>query len=163
MTVDKLIEEYEWSKRKKGNYDFGKHIIKKYMPYAEKCALVKSVIDNSSYIDIEGKRIYRRSTSTAIFIFTMKLIEYYTDVEMGDVTKDYDALMESSAMNGLMTQIPQEETDILRGMLEMERDDLECNTRSLISYFESKTESIHFAMESFISALEKMNKIDVQE
>lgn len=157
MTVDKLIEEYEWSKRKKREYDFSQRIKMKYMPYAEKCAFVKSVLDNTSYVEIAGKKTYKRNTAGMLFVFTMQMISNYTDLEFSneEVVKTYDALMETGLMNKLMTEIPEEEVGILRGMLDMQRDDEEVNTRSLISFFETKTEAFQMALDGFGKALEK--------
>lgn len=156
MTVEKLIEEYEWSKRKKHEYDFSKHIKRKYLPYVEKCALVKGVVESTSYEEVDGIKLYKRNTKGMLFIFTMKIIENYTDLELNipEITKDYDALMDAGAMNLLMVQIPEEEISILRGMVDMERDDLEINTRSLISFFETKSEVLMKMMDGFLSALE---------
>lgn len=157
MTVDKLLEACEWAKRKKRDYDFSQHLKKKYMPYVEKCALVKSVLDSSSYIEINGKKTYKRNTAAMLFAFTMQLIERYTDIEFDteNVVQTYDVLMETGLMNSLMSQIPDEEINILRGMLDMQRDDEEANTRSLISFFETKYDSILMAIDSMGKAIEK--------
>lgn len=157
MTIEKFIEEYEWAKRKKRDYDFSQRIKIKYMPYAEKCALVKSVLDNTSYVEIAGKKTYKRNTAGMLFVFTMQMIAKYTDLEFSneEVVQTYDALMETGLMNKLMTEIPEEEIGILRGMLDMQRDDEEVNTRSLISFFETKMDAFQMALDGLGKALEK--------
>lgn len=162
MTVESLLEQYEWAKRKNREYDFSQNITRKYMPYAEKCALVKGVVDSSSYIPVGDKKVYKRNTANMLFVFTMQIISKYTDLEFeADATvKCYDKLMESGMMNKLMSQIPEEEISILRGMLDMQRDDEEANTRSLISFFEAKAEALQMGLDSLNKLLEKT---DTQE
>ena len=157
ITVNELVEKVNEMAKLKKEYDFSKHIKLTYMPYVQKSSLVKSIVDTTSYEEVNGIKVYRRNTKNMLFIFTMKLIEAYTDLELNieNISNDYDALMESGAMNGLMNQIPAEEMSILRGMLDMERDDLEHNAHSLISFFESKSEAIRLAMDSMAAVLEK--------
>lgn len=156
MTVEKLIEEYEWNKRRKRDYDFSQHLVLKYMPYAEKCTFVKNVLDSTSYIEIAGKKTYKRNTAGMLFVFTMQMIAKYTDLEFSndEVVNTYDALMETGLMNKLMSQIPEEEISILRGMLDMQRDDEEVNTRSLISFFETKMDALQMAFDGISKAWE---------
>ena len=153
MKVEDLIK---LTKNKK-DYDFSQRIKMKYMPYSEKCALVKSVIENTSYEEQEGKRIYKRNTAGMLFVFTMQLISRYTDLEFEkeNVVVVYDALMESGLMNKLMEQIPEEEISILRGMLDMQRDDEEMNTHSLISFFETKADVARIFFEGLNKVLDK--------
>ena len=127
------------------------------MPYSRKCALVKSIVDSTSYDEVNGKKYYKRDTANMLFVFTMQLIANYTDLEFdqNQVVQTYDALMESGTMNGLMTQIPEEEISLLRGMLDMHRDDVELNTRSLISFFETKADALRIAMDSINRVIEK--------
>lgn len=157
MKVEELIKEYTQAKRMKKEYDFSKRITKFYMPYGEKCALVKSIVETTSFEDINGTKVYKRDTKNMLFVFTMHLIAYYTDVEISPETPlaVYDSLMESGIMNGLMIQIPEDEISILRGMVDMERDDLEVNSRSLLSFFEAKSEAIRIVTDKFFSVLER--------
>lgn len=164
MTIDKLIEEVNKAKKLKKEYDFSKHITVKYMPYSEKVALVKSVIANTSYIEVDGKKVYKRNTASMLFVFTMQLIQKYTDVEFeaNDVVAAYDKLMESGIMNCLMTQIPEEEISILRNMLDMQRDDEEENTRSIVSFLETKANVLDIilgSLEGFLNKPEVQAKI----
>ena len=92
MKVQELVKKYNDSKKYTRDYDFSKHIRRVYMPYVEKCALAKSVIESTSYEEIGGIKMYKRNTKSMLFIFTMKLIEQYTDIEIdiNDIAKDYD-------------------------------------------------------------------------
>lgn len=141
--------------KKRKEYDFSQHIKLKYMPYAEKCSLVKSIIDKSSYEEIGGKKVYKRNTASMLFVFTMQLISHYTNLEFDndEVVQTYDTLMETGLMNQLMSQIPEAEISILRGMLDMQRDDEEANTRSLVSFLETKTEAMQLAMDSLLNVI----------
>ena len=162
MTVDNLLEEYNKSVKVKKPYNFKQHITKQYMPYRDKLVLSKGVVDGSSYITVGDKQIYKRDTPNMLFIFTMKLIESYTDLEITaeNVLADYDKLMESNVMNQLMTEISESEISILRGMVDMMRDDLECNTRSLVSFLETKTDALQLVMDNLTKTLEDPNLRD---
>lgn len=165
MTIDKLIEDYEWAKRKDRNYDFAQHIKRMYMPYAEKEALVRSVVKATSYVDIAGRKVYRRNTSGMLFAFTMHCVARYTDIEFSDdeAMSTYDVLMETGIMNKLMMQIPESELSILRGMLDMQREDLEVNVHSIESFLENNSEAIRMVFDVFGTALEKfLEKPEVQ-
>lgn len=157
MTVEELIKAVNKQKKLKKDYDFSKHIKTKYMGYAQKEAFVKAIIKATSYENINGKETYIRNTNGMLFVFTLKLIESYTDIEINTAkaVEEYDMLMESGAMNALMVHIPEGEINILRGMLDMRRDDLEVNTRSLISFFETKTEALQIVLDVFLKNLEK--------
>ena len=157
MTVDELITKCDETKKAKKSYDFAQHLTMKYMPYSEKAAMVKNIIDATSYVDVEHKRGYKRDTPNMVFIFTMKLIEKYTDIDISpeNVVADYDKLMESGIMHELTDQIPESEVKIIRGMLDMSRDDLEMNTRSLVSFLETKADALQIAMDGLSKVLEK--------
>lgn len=163
MKVEEIIKKNNEAKKLKKEYDFSQHITRRYMPYSEKCSLVKSIVNNTSYPEFDedgvptNKSLYRRDTASMLFCFTMQLITNYTDLEFehDEVVQVYDALMESGVMNCIMTEIPEEEIKILRGMLDMQRDDEEANFHSLVSFFETKTEAIQLAIESFGKAFEK--------
>ena len=92
--------------------------------------------------------MYQRNTLNMLFVFTMKIIEGYTYLvwEPGEVVSSYDKLMESGVMNHIMENIPEEEIKILHGMLDMQRDDVEANTRSLVSFLEMKFKSLNMSL-----------------
>lgn len=155
--VSKLVEDYNKVKKLQKPYDFKKHIVKTYLPYAEKLTLVKRVINSTSYVEVNGKSVYRRNTSGMLFIFFIGLIQYYTDIEidLGKVNEEYDALMEPGILDLLISEIPESEINMLRSLLDMEREDLECNTRSLVSFLETKVEAFALAADSIAKVLEK--------
>lgn len=157
MKVDELIKEYEKAKKTKKEYDFSKRIKMQYMPYSQKCSLAKNIVANTSYVEVEGKSLYKRNTASMLFLFTMQLIANYTDIEIEskDVVEAYDLLVESGLMDELLSAIPDSETKILKGLLDFERDDLECNTRSLVSFLETKFESMDIAMTSLLNVLDR--------
>lgn len=154
------VEEFIKLTKGKKDYDFSQRIKLKYMPYTEKCALVKSVIENTSYIDVNGKKVYKRDTASMLFVFIMQLISKYTDLEFekDNVVIVYDALMETKLMDQLLAQIPESEISFLKGMLDMQRDDFEFNTRSLVSFFETRADAMQMALDGISNVLEKSDK-----
>lgn len=157
MKVEKLIEEYNAAKKIKKDYDFKSHITVTYMPYIKKITLAKSIVDSTSYEDILGKKVFKRNSVDLLFVFTMKMIEAYTDLEWkkDDVINVYDILMETGVMNGLMSNIPDTEYSILKGMVDMYRDDLEISSQSVVAYLENTKDSIQIFLESVENALQK--------
>lgn len=150
ITVDELIKKVEAAKT---DYPFKKHIVKKYLPHAEKIALVKGVIDATSYVEVNGKQIYKRDTPNMMFVFSMRLIKEYTDITFESVVNDYDALVSSGSMNNILSAIPSEEISILKSMLDISRDDVEFNTRSIVSFLETKFDSLDIAINSLLEIL----------
>lgn len=154
MTVKEFIREYKTEKK-----FLKKHIVKSYMPYVEKKALINGIINASSYVEVAGKKTYKRDTPTMMFIFTLKLVESYTDIaiDVSSVNEEYDALLSSGAMDDILSNIPESEINILKGLLDMVRDDLEYNTRSLVSFLETKSEAFQIGTDTLINVLSKMD------
>ena len=159
MRVDELLKQYEEAKKIKRNWDFKKLIKRTYMPYSEKQSMARSIVNASSYRNIDGKQVYIRDTSNMLFIFSMKLIEGYTELEITaeNVIGDYDLLMESGVMKQIMNEIPQSEVEMLQGMVDMTRDDLEYNTRSLTAFLETKFDALQLSFDIFKKVLENPN------
>lgn len=148
------IKDYKES-ASKPNYDFSKNIKRKYMPFAEKQIFVETIVKKSCYTEVEGRKVYRRNTSSMLFLFTMQMVEKYTNLEYAadEVVQAYDELMSSGLMRPLLKQIPESETMILREMLDAYRDDEEANTRSLVSFLETKADAVQLAIDGLISVL----------
>lgn len=157
ITVDELKKKVEAARKTKKDYPFAKHIIREYLSHAEKLALVKGVVNASSYVEVNGKKIYKRDTPLRMFLFSMRLITLYTDIEINisKIDDEYDKLVSSGAMNGLLSSIPSEEINILQGMLDLVQDDLETNTRDFISFLESKIELVGIAFNTLLDVLDR--------
>ena len=157
MKVDELIR---LSGNGRKEYDFSQRIVRKYMPYGEKCALVKSIVDCTSYEDIVGKKVYKRNTKSMLFVFMMKVISSYTDLEFEqeNAVIVYDALMETGIMDNLLKCIPESELHILHDMLDMQRSDVEFNTRSLVAYLETKDQSDQLVLDRFEKAIQTVEQ-----
>lgn len=156
MKVDELIKEVNSARKIKKEYDFSKRIKLKYMPYSNKCALVKSIVNGTCYVEVDGKKLFRRDSSNMLFVFTLKQLELYTDIEFEgyEAPQVYDTLMETGLMNRLMTAIPSEERNILQGMLDLQLEDEEANAHSVASFLETKYESLKIAFDSIGKVLD---------
>lgn len=154
MKVDELIKLSKGPKE----YDYTQRIVRKYLPYGEKCAMVRNIVDCTSYEDIVGRRIYKRNTTSMLFVFIMKVISSYTDLEFeqDNVVLVYDALMETGIMDKLLKAIPESELSVLKNMLDMQRDDVEFNTRSLVAYLETKDQTDQLVMDRFEKAVQSI-------
>lgn len=156
MKVSEFVNEYSESKKRK-DYTPSGHIKLNYLPHTQKIVLVKGVVDAASYVTVNGKEVYKRDTPNMLFLFSMKLVETYTDIEINtaQVVNEYDDLVRCGAMDALLFCIPESEIKILKSLLDMVQDDLETNTRSLISFLETKTDSINMAINSLVEVLDK--------
>ena len=88
----------------------------------------------------------------------MKVISSYTDLEFeqDNVVLVYDALMETGIMDKLLNAIPESELSVLKNMLDMQRDDVEFNTRSLVAYLETNDQTAQLVMYRFEKAVQSI-------
>ena len=152
ITVDEIVSIFDSNKRISSS-----HNVLGYMPYSQKIAFVKGIVDATSFVEVEGKKLYKRDTPASTFLFAMRLIKEYTDIEIDDsnVVEEYDKLVSSGAMDALLGIIAPKEIKILEGLLDMVEGDLEDNTRSLVSFLETKFDSADMALNTILGVLDR--------
>lgn len=143
MKVKTLITEFKEYAKSGKKYDLAAHIKKSYLPYVEKMSLASRAINSTSYVEINGVSVYKQNTPAMMMFFDIGLIEAYTDLvfDVSKVSNDYDLMIESGIMASLLSLIPENEQAICRDILQMTRNDLLENTRSLVSYIETKSDA----------------------
>lgn len=138
MTVKEFLDDYN------NNHELDKHIVKKYIPYAEKISWCDLIIKSSCYEKVsEDKQIFKINSPTRQMLLSMTLIRAYTDIEVdnSDILSDYDNLTESGLLMLIIDSLPEDEVNRWYNLIDMCLDDLMTNTRDLVSYIDTKVQS----------------------
>ncbi len=156
MTVNELIEKYNEAKKTNRKYDFSKHIKNTYLPYSRKIAIAKRALRATSFKEVGHFEFYEQDTPIMMLLFTVALIEEYTDIEFehtDNYSIEYDMLAASGVLEGIIAAIPEKEMDICDGIRKMVKDDFMVNTRSLVSFLETHSQSWQTAIDSLTAQL----------
>lgn len=93
--------------------------IKSYISIKEKRALVDDIV-NETIIYENG--LYKFDSISQYVVYTMKCIEAYTDLELGeDIEEDYDELCKSGLLNKIIRNFEEEYNSVL-SFLQMQCD-----------------------------------------
>ena len=140
MTVKEFLDDYKKTK------SIDKHIVKKYLPYAEKISFCTNIVESTCYeILSDGKKIFKVNSPFRNALFLLNLVEHYTDISIDwkqGALSEFDALSESETLALIIKTIPESEVKQCSSILEMCLDDLMTNTRDLVSYVESKSQAV---------------------
>ena len=149
MTVKNFLSSY----KKTNNIE--KHIIKKYVPYAEKIITCDKIIKHTCYESISDKQVFKINTPLRQCLFLLSIIDIYTDIDIDwdDPLKDFDLLSEDGILGLIIKSIPESEFTLFSSILDMCIDDLITNTRDLVSFVESKLTAIEMVSNSIIEML----------
>lgn len=158
MTVKDFIEEYN-NTDKKENF-IKKHIINKYIDYERKIGICRGIVNATMFIDMNGKKIWHRDMPAYFRLYTLIIINEYTDIDI-DYTdlKEFNLLEENGLTDIIKAYISEREITSFETILNMCYDDTYENERSLGSYLES----IKIALDNFKNLpleeiLEEINK-----
>lgn len=101
MTLNEFIELYDKSQE----YEIE---VVDYIPYVDKVSLCKSIIDNTTNVDIDNFDI---DSSYRNVLYKLSLIDLYTniDVDFDNIFNQYDLLERRILTQEIIDFIPQEE------------------------------------------------------
>ena len=158
ITYKQFVTKYNAAKTDEDKKVFCQsHIVKTYVDYQTKLTEVQIIAKQGNYsldADVNGKRLFKRSSPTMYFLLKMRLIEDYTDIEIGDNVLDiFNALDEIGALDCLISSIPENEIIKWNAMLDMVNDDIYINERDIVSYLETKTEAVSMVLDTMLSGL----------
>lgn len=163
ISVDMFVKTYKANSKAKDKTfeDFmKKHITTSYIPFMNKVAICGSIAKVTCHVK-EGEREFIRFDSpTRYLIFVMKLIENYTDIEVGtdNVAEQYDKLNEVGAINTLINYIPEAEYAEFSTILNMKMDDLRDNEYSTTALFYNLREELRISEEVLNSVIDKLKE-----
>ena len=150
MTVEEFVTNYNKTK------NIEKHITKTYLPYVEKIALCDKILKFTCYEEIsKDKKIFKINTPLRQSIFLLSMVDQYTDIDINwqNPLNDFDELSETKLLGEIIKAIPESEITQFSSLLDMCLDDLMTNTRDLISWIESKGESLGMALNAILEVV----------
>lgn len=144
ITVEEFLKEK----------DIAKHIVNTYVSYATKIDECRKIVDLNSYKEVNDEKIYWKNTPGQYFMFVIRLIANYTDIDMGErILDSYDSLNKENMINEIISTIPQTEYEEWRTLLQMCDDDAYENLRSMPSWLETKFDSMKLVFDSMSEVL----------
>lgn len=164
ISVDMFVKTYKANSKAKDKTfeDFiQKHITKKYIPFFEKASCCDGIIAATCYKKDGERKLVSFNSCFRYLIFIMKLIEYYTDIEINDqdIAGDYDKLNEIGAINTIINSIPEVEYTEFSTILNMKIDDMRDNEYSTTALLYNLKETLSISEEIFASVIEELQKM----
>ena len=133
MTVEKFIEGYKKATDKERFVK--KHIIDKYISYQTKIEDCNLIVDRCCYRIINNEQEFYRDSILQYFLFIIRLIQRYTDIELSEATiSDIDELTEAGCFELIIKSIPEAEYARYKMLLDMIIDD-RCGYEESITQF----------------------------
>ena len=117
------------------------HIVNDYVPYTRKIAKSKNIINATSKIEVDGESIYCVNSPSRFLLFTMNLIEEYTDIEIDyekSIVETFDLLDSNGLIALLLNAMPQNDRKMFQMVFDMVRDDAYESERSLVGWMDNK-------------------------
>ena len=144
MNVEFFVKQIAMNKDKEGYLT--DRVKVQYIPYENKIARCEQIINISSYIEVDGHKIYRVNTPIRLVLTSLTLINEYTDIDINfedeSFLKDYNTLEAKGLIDDLLKQIPEREYKTWMTLLQMIDGDKQENERSLITYIDTKLTAI---------------------
>lgn len=161
--ITDFLNEYKLAKDKQ-KY-IAQHITTKYLPFEQKDAQCKNIVDFSMYKTVNGKKIFWINTPLRYQLFTQTIIKLYTDIDLADganpkedisaILRGFNKLEESNAMVDI-TQAIGEDFSRFQTTFNMKVDDEIANATSLTNYLDTKMEAFATVLGTFESAMNKV-------
>lgn len=114
-----------------------KHIVRQYVPFEEKVARAKKIIELSCYkdvVDADGntQKMFWVNSVTQRFLTIRSVIEMYTDLTFSDdPTKDYNMLAEKKYDALILNAVPIDDATEFNNIVDMVYDDEYENVNSI--------------------------------
>lgn len=126
-----------------------KHILKdKYVSYAEKIDICKTIVNASCYKKIkvnESERmIFKLDSPARYFNYCIAMIRNYTDLVWTNdkVVEEFDMLQKSGLIDTLFHYMPEDEVETMKTIMSMVLDDLMENERSIVSMVDRTSDGV---------------------
>lgn len=142
MKINEFIKEYTEASDKLEYVE--SHVTEKYVGYATKVARCQKVIDVTSSKEINGEKVYAVDSTARFMLYTLVLIESYTDIEIdySQAIVCFDLLSENNVVANVLSCIPEREQKMFQLVFDMVRDDKYTNERELVSFIENKASAV---------------------
>ena len=162
MTIEKFIKGFNerTSDQVKVAYVQAR-IVKKYVPFEEKIAICKGILDATKYVTVDGKKTFHSNSPSKYMNYVMRTIAAYTDLEIGktgNVLGEFNMLEEADLTNVIIGNINPSETERMKAILKMMEADIDTNERALTAFIESKLAGLSLAENSLLSAFQGLKE-----
>ena len=163
ITVENFTKVYKANLKAKDKTleDFiKKHVTVQYVKFLEKNVWCDSIISSTCYATVENKKIIKMNSTARHVLFTMKIIDLYTDIDInfedGKVMEQYDELNEIGAIEVLIKSIPESELVEFYTILNTKLDDLRDNEYSITALLYNLKNSLDISEEIIESAIKEI-------
>lgn len=155
MTAEQFINNYNTAADK--NKFLSDCITTKYVKYTEKVADCRKIVNIT--FEIMGDKKFCVDSPAQFVIFVMNLIYRYTDIDRSEmVVADFESLDEINLVNEILEKIPERELSSYNTILNMCKDDYISNNRDLVSFLETKINSISTFTNAILEATDTATK-----
>lgn len=155
MTAEQFISNYNTAADK--NKFLSDCITTKYVKYTEKVADCRKIVNIT--FEIMGDKKFCVDSPAQFVIFVMNLIYRYTDIDRSEmVVTDFESLDEINLVNEILEKIPERELSSYNTILNMCKDDYISNNRDLVSFLETKINSISTFTNAILEATDTATK-----
>lgn len=150
MKYSELVKSFNAATDAKKASVVKKHIVVDYIPFNIKIAEAKEIVDRAHYTEISGKRVYQRNSPTAYYLFIVRIISLYTDIEWekDEVVDMFNEFAKSGLIDEIIMSLPKGEYDSFKTILDMVTDDDYENYRSLAGFLGTKLEALGMMLEA---------------
>lgn len=157
MRYDEFVNVFVSATDAKKSSVVKKHIVNDYIPYNTKIGEAREIVTRANYMDVDGKRTYMQNSPAAYFLFIIRIIALYTDIEWEDeeVVDMFDSFTKNGIVEAIVVALPKSEYDSFSTVLKMVTDDDYENYRSLAGFLDTKTEAINLLLRALINATEE--------
>ena len=167
MTVEQFILIYKTKKEDEKEKFINEHIVKQYVPFNEKLTYCSKIIEHSMYeknTDNGEKLIFKQNSPVKFLFSNLSLIKLYTDLDINfdeNPLSIFDALNENGLIIDIINAIPKTEYAEFQMLLDMIQDDRIMNERDLVSFIETKLNTLSLSLNSLSEIL--LNSINNNE
>ena len=164
MTVTEFIEGYKKATDKE---DYIKeHVIREYVPFLEKVTRCESVVRVTSFVKVDDQEVFKQNSPARFIFYMTTVIMSHTDIviDPNRIHEEFDLLNGTDNLLGqILLCIPKHELDEFQMVINMVRDDMYENERSMTGFFERITEGVGLAIQTVLDTIAKADNGDSLE
>lgn len=109
-----------------------------YIPFETKVGVCETILNAVNHEKVaDGVTVWHKRSAYEYVIFTLKLIELYTDVDVNDTIEDFNELNKLDLIDELMNMIPEKEFNEFQFVKALCNDDQQSNERNIMNVFNS--------------------------
>ena len=170
ITVKDFVNRYKLEQNKQDFLEI--HIVKRYVSLETKLDDCDRIVKSTYYWTnpVTGKSELKVMSTNTYVMFTMKMIDRYTDIELDfrQVIEEYDMLMAEGLIDALYSLIPERELKEYDMFLKMAESDIMQNEYYIGAYISNKLETLSVLADKVLAPVskqlvEKLDKLDLSE